>query len=629
MLEEGMLTDKSMDENSEQVAENKIDMSVSEENNLSEIDVIDENIELLENSEEDDLLKSATFSNLDNQQLLSTLKEIVEKEDIAKIRNQVETIKSIFYKNHRTQVEEEKEKFVKDGGKVEEFVPVEDANEVIFKELYAIYKDKRFQYNKSVEEQKSKNLKLKKQIIEDINELINKEESINKTFNDFRALQNSWKEIGHVPQNEVKALWETYNLQIEKFYDYIKINKELRDLDLKKNFEHKLELCEKVEDLLIEKNIKKAIDRLQEYHLQWKEIGPVAPEKKDEIWERFKAATLQINKKHQDFFNNIKIEQDANLTTKIALCERVEQISEKNITSVKEWDSELKQVLEVQDLWKKVGFAPKKFNNDIYKRFREACNLFFEKKKEHFKVINDELGANLQKKIEICMIAESLKDSQDWKETTYELIKLQKQWKTIGQVQQKKSNQVWNRFRSACDYFFKQKDEYYKSFDKIQEENLVKKLELIAEIEKFKLPKDQKEALDALKKFQKDWSEIGFIPNEKRTEIQAKFRDAINKHFKNLNIDESKKDIILYQQKIEDLKSSKSSNKLDGEREDLAQKIKLLESDIALLENNIGFFSNSKNSESLISEFRTKIVTYKTNLEQLKKKLRMIDSSMR
>ena len=624
-----MLNDKLLNENIEQIAENVPVENIVAENNLSEMEVIEHHKELLENSEEDDLLKSASYSNLNNAELLSTLKEIIEKEEISQIRNQIETIKTIFYKNHRIQVEEEKEKFVKDGGVAEEFVPTEDANEVIFKGLYAIYKEKRSQYTKSVEEQKSKNLAAKKQIIEEISELINKEESINKTFNDFRALQNRWKEVGHVPQSEVKALWESYNLQMERFYDYIKINQELRDLDLKKNLEHKIELCEKVEDLLIEKNIKKAIEKLQDLHLKWKEIGPVVTEKKDEIWERFKTATIQINKKHQDFFTEIKKEQENNYLAKIALCERVEQISEKNINSVKEWDSELKQVLETQEMWKKIGFAPKKHNTEIYKRFREACNLFFEKKKEFFKVINDVLDANLQKKIEICMIAESLKDSQEWKETTLELIKLQKQWKNIGQVSQKKSNQIWNRFRSACDHFFKQKEEYYKSFDKIQEQNLATKLELIKTIDAFKLPADQKEALDALKKFQKEWSEIGFIPNEKRQEIQSQFRDAINKHFKNLNIDESKKDIILYQQKIEDLKSSNSGKKLDDEREDLAQKIKVLESDIALLENNIGFFSNSKNAESLIKEFRTKITNSRTTLDQLKKKLRMIDSSSR
>lgn len=617
--------------------ENKLneEQEVENSNIISSIELESENstsfdvtIDSSDDSQIDEVIESENetdYSVFSKEELVTKLNDLLNNGDVLQIKNEVETIRAIFYKKHRQDIEEIKAKFIEDGGDLKDFQPQENSTEETFKELYKNFKEKRADINKKLENEKEDNLKKKYQIIEEIKELINKEESLNKTFNEFRELQQKWKDIGAVPQSELKGLWETYHLHIENFYNYVNINKELRDLDLKKNLDKKVDLCEKAEDLLLEKNIKKAVDKLQDYHNIWREIGPVSNDKKDEIWERFKAATSQINKKHQEHIVNLKKEQENNYEAKKALCEKVEEIAEKTFESNKDWDTETEKIIEIQNIWKTIGFAPKKYNNEIYQRFREACNLFFDKKKEFYKIIKDELNENLQKKVDLCMVAESLKDSEDWKETTFELIKLQKQWKTIGAIPRKKSDQVWKRFRSACDHFFNRKEEFYKSFDKIQEENLNKKLELIEKIKSYQLEEDAKKALETIKKFQKEFTEIGFVPENKKNEIQTKFREAINVHFKKLNIDEGKKDIILYKQKVETLQNSKSKRKIEDERDKIAQKVKTLENDIALLENNIGFFSTSKKSESLIADFHKKIENSKKELEQLREKLRIID----
>ncbi|HBF87636.1 MAG TPA: DUF349 domain-containing protein [Bacteroidales bacterium] len=630
VVEENKLNDDSTEKGTEFIQEESViseDVIANDsESNNDEIIHLEINLE----SDDNEILESdykniINYSEFSKDELVTALNELLNIGDISKIKNEVETIRSIFYKKNRVEIEDLKAKFLESGGDIKDFKPQESSAEETFKELYKKFKEKRFELTKKQEAEKEENLKKKYQIIEDIKELVNKEESINKTFNDFRELQLQWKEIGAVPQSEQKNLWETYHLHIENFYNYVNINKELRDLDLKKNLDKKIELCEKAEDLLLEKNIKKAIDKLQEYHEIWREIGPIPNDKKDEIWERFKHTTSQINKNHQDYIVTLRKEQENNFEAKKALCEKVEEIAEKNIESNKEWDEETQKIIDIQNIWKTIGFGPKKYNNDIYFRFREACNLFFNKKKEFYKVINDELNTNLQKKIDLCLVAESLKESQDWKETTFELIKLQKQWKTIGQIPRNKSEQIWKRFRSACDYFFTQKEEYYKSFDKIQEENYNKKLSLIKEIQAYSLDSDSKIALEELKKYQKQWSEIGFVPENKKAEIQTCYREAINAHFNNLNIDDKKKDMILFKQKVETLNDSKSKKKIDDEREKIALKVKNLESEIALLENNIGFFSNSKKSESLVADFKLKIETSKKELSELKEKLKIID----
>jgi hypothetical protein len=476
-----------------------------------------------------------------------------------------------------------------------------------------------------LDQEKDDNLKEKYKIIEEIEDLINKEESINKTFQEFRDLQQRWRDIGLVPQNQVKNLWENYNHHVEKFYDYIKINKELRDLDLKKNLELKIELCEKAEALLLEDSITKAFKVLQEYHHQWREIGPVPREQKDDIWERFKDATTKINKKHQDYFEGLKDLQYQNLEQKVALCEQVEEIVSGTYNSPKEWELKAQEVIEIQKLWRTIGFAPKKDNNKIYYRFKTACDQFFSQKRDFYKDTKDIQKNNLQLKLDLCVQAESLKDSNEWKKTTEDFVKLQRRWKEIGPVPKKHSDALWKRFRTACDSFFIKKSEFYNTADSRQEDNLKLKLELIEKVKAFKKLETDQETLQALMEIQKQWSEIGHVPLSKKDEIQKDFREAINTQFETLKIESSEREKLNFQSKVESWISGNSRNKIYGERNKLVIKIRELENEIALYENNIGFFSKSSNSNALLQDVNRKIEKAKERMESLKEKLQLLD----
>ena len=436
--------------------------------------------------------------------------------------------------------EEQKKEFLKEGGNEEEFEPKENPYERDIKDLLKRYRQIRIDFNKKFEHEKEKNLELKYQIIEEIKGLINKEESINKTFNDFRDLQQQWREIGLVPQSKMKDLWENYHFHVENFYDYIKINKELRDLDLKKNLEMKIKLCEQAEELLLEPNIIKAFNSLQKFHERWREIGPVPRENKDDMWERFKASTAKINKKHQEYFEDRKTEQKKNLEAKKALCEKVEEINDLDLENHKEWDEKSREVVNLQKIWRTIGFAPRKDNNKIYDRFRKACDTFFDAKRDFYSKNKELQQNNLQMKIDLCVQAEALKDSTDWRKATQDFINIQKQWKEIGPVPRKQSDVIWKRFRAACDYFFDKKSEHFSNIDSEQVDNLKKKEQLIKEVENFKSTGDVNENLNILKDFQRRWTEIGHVPIKKKDEVQKQFREAINKLYDDLNLDEDK-----------------------------------------------------------------------------------------
>ncbi len=363
------------------------------------------------------------------------------------------------------------------------------------------YRDLKGEYNKSQDEHKHVNLDEKYKIIDEIKELVKNKESINRTFQEFRDLQKRWRSIGPVPQQNVKDLWETYHHHVEAFYDYIRINQELRDLDLKKNLESKIHLCEKAEELMFEPNVVNAFKVLQELHDQWREIGPVPAEMRVEIWNRFKEATSKINKKHQEYFVSLKNEQKSNLDAKNALCEKAEELSSMEIKSNKDWATCSHELMELQKVWKTIGFAPKKDNAKIYKRFRDACDAFFNRKREFYGVFKEEQNNNLQLKTDLCVQAESLKESTEWKKTTEDLILLQQRWKEIGPVPHKQSDKVWKRFRTACDTFFERKTKHFSEIDNSFGSNLQKKLDLIKQIEGFTLGDNASESLDKLKEF--------------------------------------------------------------------------------------------------------------------------------
>jgi hypothetical protein len=565
----------------------------------------------------------ASFSQVE---LVNALRELLDKNQGEDIKKEVDAIKSCFYKLLKKENEEAKRKFVNEGGLEEEFTEEENPYEQDIKDQLKRYRQIRIAFNKKQEVVKEQNLELKYQVIEEIKNLINREESINKTFQDFRDLQARWREIGLVPQSRMKDLWNTYHFHVENFYDYIKINKELRDLDLKKNLEAKLKLCERAEELMLESSIVKAFNALQKLHERWREIGPVPRDKKDEIWERFKSATSKINKGHQEYFETRKSDQKKNLEAKIALCEKAEAIAESEMKNNKEWDAKSKEMVKLQRVWRTIGFAPKKDNNKIYERFRTACDTFFDNRREFYTQNKELQQNNLQMKIDLCVQAESLKESTDWKKTTQDFIHIQRKWKEIGPVPRKHSEQVWKRFRAACDYFFEMKSTHFSEIDEEQEKNLTLKENLIKEVKDYKVTKNVDKDLEALKEFQRRWTEIGHVPFKQKNEVLREFRYAINTHFDALKLDESKRDILKFRNKVSnETETTRGKNKIRHEREKYMSKLKQLENDLVLLDNNIGFFTQSKNAESLIEDVKQKIEKTKKNIELLKKKIRIID----
>lgn len=577
---------------------------------------------------EESELPPVDYSGYSKAELVETLALIIENRAPSEIRNDVERIKVLFYKKLKQETEERKSKFLEGGGKIEEYRIWVDPLDYRVKELLEKFREKKNDFSKVQEAEKYENLKNKYDIIDKIKDLVNREESINKTFHDFRNLQNEWHSIGVVPQSALKDLWENYHHSVEVFYDYIKINKELRDLDLKKNLEAKVQLCEKAEELLLEPNPVNAFRLLQDFHDQWREIGPVPPESKNEIWERFKEATSQINKRHHEYFEKQKDDQRKNLDSKLALCEEVEAINLLEIKSFKDFDERADKIVALQKMWRTVGFAPKKQNNKVYQRFREACDTFFEKKRSFYADNKETQLNNLQLKTELCIQAESLQESTDWKATSDALIKLQREWKEIGPIPRKQSEKTWKRFRKACDHFFNRKTEFFAKLDTSYEDNLKSKTAIIEELEKFDPGTDVQAAFERLKDLQRKWTEIGFVPFNRKEEITNRYRNALNKEFDKLKIADEDKSILKYRTKLDNLKSNpKASRKVRNERDKFFVKIKQLEGDIVLWENNIGFFAKSKNADAMIREVREKIDSAKKMIKTLEEKVRMIDQS--
>ncbi len=577
---------------------------------------------------EDIELPPVDYSGYSKHELVETLGLLIDNRPPAEIKNDVDRLKALFYRKLKLEADERRAKFLQEGGKIEEYRAWVDPDEAKVKDLLDKYREKKTDFSKVQEAEKYDNLKKKYEIIDKIKDLVNREESINKTFHDFRALQNEWHSIGVVPQSSLKDLWENYHHSVEIFYDYIKINKELRDLDLKKNLELKVSLCEKAEELLLEPNPVNAFRSLQDYHNQWREIGPVPAESKNEIWERFKEATSKINKRHHEYFEKQKDEQKKNLDAKIALCEEVEGINAQELSNFKEFDENAEKVIKLQKIWRTIGFAPKKQNNKVYQRFREACDAFFEKKRG-FYADNKEIQLNnLQLKTELCVQAEALQESTDWKATSDALIKLQKEWKEIGPVPRKQSEKCWKRFRKACDTFFNRKAGFFAQLDNSYEDNLKAKVAIIEELEGFEPGTDVQAAFEKLKEIQKRWTDIGFVPFNMKDEINNRYRNALNKEFDKLKIGDEDKSILKYRTKLDNLKTNpKASRKVRNEREKFFTKIKQLENDIVLWENNIGFFAKSSNAETMIKEVEEKIENAKKLIKTLEEKVKMIDQS--
>lgn len=561
-----------------------------------------------------------TLSGLNEEELVELFARKIESEPVQLLRPTVEAIKIALYKQHRAKVDAERKAFVEAGGDEAAFTPSEDAAEQRFKELFAIYREQRDRYIAQLDADKEQNLKIKLQIIEELKELVNSDETMNTTFARFRELQQQWKDTGLVPQQNVKDLWETYNLHVENFYNFIKINKELRDLDLKKNYEIKLNLCEQAEALSIDTQIVESFRKLQKLHDEWRETGPVAIEFKEALWERFKEASSRINKRHQEHFESLKAEQMKNLALKQELCEKTEALLSQPMLSRKDWNKASDELLEIQKVWRTIGFAPKKDNNRIYERFRTACDKFFEQKREYYSGVKDEMEQNLALKQELCELAESLAMSEDWKHATDELIALQNRWKQVGPVARRHSDVVWKRFRAACDKFFERKSVHFSAIDSEYEQNLQLKRALLEEMKGA----DVKEGgFEAIKEWQRRWSQIGFVPIKHKDALQKEYKSIVDAMFQTLRSSEHDRSMKRFKERVSGMKGG---NQLRSERERLYNKVRQMEQDIALLENNIGFFSKSKNSEALIADVREKIERAKREMAELVEKVHLIDA---
>jgi hypothetical protein len=604
--------------------------SISSELNKPDVSVIHDKAEVQNDPMEKETLEEQqeilNYSLLSKVDLVASLEELVNSKPVHEIRKDVETIKVNFYKKHRSEIEIKRKKFIEEGGMAEEFQVPSDPLEEKAGEILRKYRDIRIEHNRHQDDSKVDNLRMRHEIIEEIKELINSEESINKTFQEFRDIQNRWREIGAIPQQNVNDLWETYHHHVEKFYDYIKINKELRDLDLKKNLEGKIQLCEKAEALILEPDVVNAFANLQKFHEQWREIGPVPKEKRTEIWERFKDATSKINKKHQHFYQELKETQKKNLDSKILLSEKAEEIAIEPLESHRDWVKRTNDILELQKVWKTIGFAPRKDNNRIYSRFRSACDKFFERKRSFYAQNLEEQASNLKMKQELCLQAESMQDKVDWKKTTDDFIQLQRRWKEIGPAPRKHSEQVWKRFRTACDTFFAKKTTFFSTIDNTFEKNLEAKEGLIKKIEDFQKTDKSSDDLEKLQTYQRQWSDIGFVPYDKKDDLQQRYRDAINKQFDGLEVDEHRKNMLKFRNRIEGLmQKPNAEGKIRFERDKYMLKLQQLKTDIGVWENNIGFFANTSKAEAMLKDFTVKISEARETIRLLEEKITIID----
>ncbi|RLD50777.1 MAG: hypothetical protein DRI94_07790 [Bacteroidetes bacterium] len=609
---EEKLSDNESDEIQEEIIETKEDI----------IPVVDNNIVIPKEVPEEQETVLEDYSVYSKEELNEKLNGFLKTDYKASFEKAIRKIKESYNKHTEQDTQEKKASFINDGGKEEDFEPVKDETDIKFKELYQRFLDKKETFEIRLNEEKKKNLELKYQIIEEIKELVNKPETFTKTFNKFRNLQKKWNDIGLVPKNDVKALFDEYNKNIKKFYEYVEVNKELRDLDFKKNYEIKISLCEKAEELFLETNSNRAKKELQTLHKKWKETGAVSNEVRDELWLRFQTTTIKINERYSVYLEEIKEQQEKNLESKQFLVEKAEELSEKDYDTHIDWKQASDKVIEIQKLWKKIGYVPKEFNNKIYSQFKNACDRFFERIRKYYEETEKDREDNYQKKLDLCTSAESLQDSTEWVKTADIYKHIQEEWKKIGPVPKKKSDEIWKRFRKACNNFFDRKKEYYKNRKANEKENLIKKQEIIEKIRNFELSKDQNESLQNLKEFQNEFISIGYVPFEHKDEIYENFHNAVNAQYEKLNISKEKLDEIKFIENIEALKKSPDSDFLiQKEMGKVQNQIDKLNDDIKVWENNIGFFSSSSKSESLLKNITEKIDRTKAKVDSLKKKM--------
>lgn len=559
--------------------------------------------------------------------LIDALKVLIQN-DPEGIKEQVEIIKQTFYKKLKAENEEQKIAFLENGGEEHDFHPLKDELEDELKNLLNDYRTKKAAATAQKEKEKENNLIQKQHVLEQMKSLVESNDDVSAHINEFRALQQKWKSIGHVPAQSATELWKQYNTYQEAFWDLIKINNELREYDFRKNLEAKTLICEAAERLAGETDVVSAFQTLQKLHEEWHELGPVARDLREEIWTRFKNASSIVNKKHQSYFEGIRELEDKNLELKNALCEKIEAFDYSDFKTYKQWDEGTQTLLGWQDEWRTIGFAPRKANQKIFERYRKACDSFFAAKAEFYKESKNQLNQNLDKKKALCEQAEALKESTDWKETSNKLIQLQKEWRTIGPVAKKHSDEIWKRFISACDYFFEQKGKNTSGLKNQETENLEQKKQIIEQIKAIEKGTDPGENLAKLRDLMAEWNKIGHVPFKEKDKIYKEYKTAIDKQFEILNVDASQRRLDNFKNNLKDM-STKGENKLYREREKLVRAYEHLKSEIAVYENNIGFLSSSsKKGGGIIKEMERKIETLKEESRLIEQKINLIEENL-
>ena len=565
---------------------------------------------------------------LTKEEILAKLKEVVaDVENVAK--PEIDGLKQSFYKLHNAEQDAARKLFIENGGAAENFVPQTDCVEEEFKNIMSVIKEKRSALTAELEKQKEMNLQVKLSIIEELKELVESPDDANKSYTEFKKLQQQWNEVKLVPQAKVNELWKNYQLYVEKFYDLLKLNNEFREYDFKKNLEIKTHLCEAAEKLADEADVVSAFHQLQKLHQEFRDTGPVAKELRDEIWARFKAASTTVNRRHQQHFEALKEVEQHNLDQKTVICEIIEAIDYKELTNFASWESKTQEVIALQNKWKTIGFAPQKMNVKIFERFRKACDEFFRKKGEFFKSLKEGMNENLEKKRALCEKAEALKDSTDWKATADELTKLQKEWKTIGPVAKKYSDAVWKRFISACDYFFEQKNKATSSQRSVEQENLEKKKAIIEKLNAIDDQMDTEGATQLVRDLMKEWNGVGHVPFKEKDRIYKQYHSQIDKLFERFNISASNKKLSNFKSTISSIQEG-SPQALYREREKLVRAFDNMKNELQTYENNLGFLTtSSKKGNSLLTEINRKVEKLKADIELVKEKIKVVDENIK
>ncbi len=600
------------------------------ENNLPE-EVTNQSVEeeAKEQSETSTETSVAKQVSLTKDEIIEKLKNLTAQTEIPS-RAEVESLKQAFYKLRSAAIEEQKAEFIEAGNDAEAFVPAPDPSEDVLKTFLSELKEKRANQAAAEENLKEENYNKKLQIIESIKNLTESSDDFNKLYKEFKDLQQGWNDVTSVPQSKEKELWKSYQIYTEKFYDLIKINNEFRDYDFKKNLELKNAICESVEKLIDDTDSVSAFHQLQNFHQQWREIGPVARELREEIWTRFKNASTAINKKYQTHFESLKGREEENLVEKTAICEALKNIDYSTLTSFKEWDEKSKEVIELQAKWKTIGFVPKKVNNQIFEEFRSLCDAFFEKKSEFFKGVRGEMDENLDKKRALTEQAKALKYSTDWKSTTDKLIAIQKEWKTIGPVPRKYSDAIWKEFVTACDYFFEQKKKNESSQKSEELDNLAAKKEIIEKIKNVDQSLDPSELIAKVRELADEWHKIGFVPFKEKDKIYKEFHQAVDAHYDRLKVDKTERRFESFKSNIKDIsKQDNPKRALYRERDHLMHQYNKVKSDLQTYENNMNFLSiSSKGASGLLKDVNNKIEKLKEEMELLVKKIEALDENL-